>query len=208
MVMVTGVAKGAPEIRATLKETGEPIARMGVSVKPRLDMLVLIHAITETNQNLVPTMVPTEVELEDYLNDTTWGKQANVYFTVLRTDYRMAYDLNANGICDGNNTATPGFSSEEMAIMQGAGDTNVAINVYYVASYGVSGNSVNASTYKMQVFIQDSHLNSAINITAHEIGHALGNQPESASSRDLMFFTSSPNNPCRITKFNWDNVNR
>ena len=48
------------------------------------------------NTNLVPVNAPTAAALQTYLN-TVWGKQANVTFTVTRTDFTVNYDLNRDG---------------------------------------------------------------------------------------------------------------
>ena len=214
-VTVQGVAKGEPEIRAKLMETGETIALLKVSVKEQQVKLVVIHAITEQQPEFGPRRAPSASDLENYLNDTIWGKQANVYFIVVRTDFTIPYDMNANGICEVGNPAANQLSDEEIAIIQGAADTNAAINVYFVQNYGVAGLQVNAATAAVgsaigaQTFIQDGHVNSTLNITAHEVGHGLGLSPyESGDIKDVMYGVSDVSDPCRVIKHDWDIVNQ
>lgn len=53
---------------------------------------------------IIPTNVPTAQALENYLNNKIWGRQANAFCTVTRTDYDVNYDLNGDGHCQGFTT--------------------------------------------------------------------------------------------------------
>jgi hypothetical protein len=151
------------------------------------------------NINLVPSSVPSSANLQAYLSDI-WGKQANVYFTVYRSDATVHYDLDWDGVLDQGGEY---FSTEEQKIRNAARDATKDINVYYVNVVS----SPNANTLNAETFIQDSHANSAVNITAHEIGHALGRQGDSDDSIDVMLWYSSSANPCNVKKVDWDAVN-
>lgn len=150
---------------------------------------------------LSPANVPTAVELQVYLN-SIWKQQANISFTVTRNDFVVNYDLNRNG---GVDAASSGFSMEENVIRAAAKDSSVDINIYYVNTYLLD--SANAATAGKETFIQDSHDNSAVNITAHEVGHALGIGYESNDSIDVMLSYSSVINPCNVKKTDWDTAN-
>ena len=84
-----------------------------------------------------------------------------------------------------------------------AKDTNKYINVYYYND----GSKNNAGTLDQECFIQDAHSNSVVNITAHEVGHALDRDEDSLDTADVMYGTSLLENPERVIKFDWDMVN-
>lgn len=156
---------------------------------------------TANAENLIPVSVPTAATLESYLNNVIWGKQANAYFTVSRSDKAVNYDLNRNSQCDGNLTS---FTDEETAIINAANDNRADLNVYYVNTYSLA----DGGTLFQQSFIGDDHPDSTENITAHEIGHGLGIHYESTDPMDIMFGPLSSSNPCNVKKSDWDTVNQ
>ncbi|MBU1858227.1 MAG: hypothetical protein KKC28_14715 [Verrucomicrobia bacterium] len=154
---------------------------------------------TANNQNLIPTNVPSASQLEDYLNNTTWGKQANVYFTVTSSNTTVNYDINRDGGC-----ADSPLTEIEI-IDTAAKDATADFNIYYVKTMEVP----NATTRIALGYswIGDSHENSTVNITAHETGHLLSIEGESSNIEDLMLSYSSSANPSRVIKSDWDKVN-
>jgi len=154
------------------------------------------------NVNLVPVNVPTAAALETYLNDVVWGKQANVFFKVKRKDETVNYDLDRNGLW-ADPFLVSATDAERKAISDAAKTAGADINIYYVKAVEVP----NAITIGTEVFIQDSHANSAENITVHEVGHALGINYESNDPIDVMHSFSSSTNPCNVKKKDWDKVN-
>ena len=148
--------------------------------------------------NISPVNVPSAAALQAYLN-SVWGKQSNVYFVVTRTDATVNYDVNRNGKCADSPL------TEIERIDTAAKDTTSDFNIYYVNAMEVP----NASTIYSRgyTWIGDSHQNSNVNITAHEIGHLLGRSGESNNIEDVMLSYSSSTNPYRVIKVDWDAVN-
>jgi hypothetical protein len=212
-VDVEGLKKGETEVQAKLMSGGDVLALLGISVKRQRVGKVTIHAITEAGSGLAPTRVPTAADLQNYLG-LIWGKQAFVDLTVTRMDQPVVYDLNGNNICD--NASSTNASAEEAMIISTAKDNTADYNIYYVNSYG--GPNDNAATIEIKrptgsfpggIFIQDDHTNSVENISAHEIGHALGLFGyESTDPLDVMYTNALPSNPCRVLKHDWDVVNK
>jgi hypothetical protein len=160
--------------------------------------------------------VPTQAALKSYL-DSVFGTQANIYMTVLPlTNIVVNYDLNGNGDLD---YPSSGFSAEQSAITAAAYNSN-AVNVYYVNTlYNPSENN-EGITYGTKpgsiTFIQSSHLSSNVNVSAHEIGHALGLQhpqdyippePTSLTTDRLMRSPDLGGSPCRLIQHEWDTAN-
>lgn len=189
------VTKGVNDFRDTNPSGDDEIN--GDDIDTGDDGVCDTHA---NSTNLVPVNVPSASELQDYLNNEIWGKQANVYVTVARSDFTVNYDLNRDGILA---NATTGFGSEEEAVRTAAKDANKHVNVYYYNDGSIN----NAGTLNQECFIQDYHENSDVNITAHEVGHALGCQGESIYVLDVMYSNSLPANPGRVIKADWDAVN-
>ena len=205
-VTVTGVAKGGTTINAKKAGASQVLASMAVDVKERVDKTVEIHGITETSNtpNLVPTSVPGDAALQTYLNDTVWGKQANVFFTVTRSDKNVAYDLDSNGKL-ADPVLVSATSAEINAISTAAKAGGVDFNIYYINEMEVP----HAFTIRSrgEAWIQDTHVNSTVNVTAHELGHALGRGGESANVKDVMYEAGLASNPCEVRKRDWDAVN-
>ena len=158
---------------------------------------------TANNVNLVPTNVPTAAALETYLNDVVWGKQANVFFKVKRKDEAVNYDLDRNGVLKDFTVAT----DEIDAISDQAQSFFADGNIYYIASMQIP--SAFTLIPRKETWIQDAHANSALNITAHEIGHILGisGSAHSPNPKDLMHTFSLPTNPCNVRRVDWNIVN-
>jgi hypothetical protein len=56
-------------------------------------------------------------------------------------------------------------------------------------------------------WIQDSHVNSTVNVSAHEMGHLLGISYESSDAIDVMLSFGSATNPCNVKRKDWNIVN-
>jgi len=146
--------------------------------------------------------VPSASELENYLSDTVWGRQANVYFTVTRTDTTMNYDLDRN--CK---LAFPTNSMAECdAISAAAKNSSTDFNIYYVAAVDQAiGWTINAYG---ETWTAANGANSPVNHTAHEVGHLLGIiNYESTNSLDVMLSYGDPSNPYRVIRHDWNIVN-
>ncbi len=184
------------------------------------NVTVAIYAVTAQGEpSTAPTNAPTQASLSNYLNQV-YGQQVNVYMNVLPlASVVVNYDLNGNGALD---YPTNGFSSEQIAIISAVSKAG-AVNVYYVhaltnalvnppsegITYGVYTNKT--ATY---TFIQDFHYSSTVNVTAHEIGHALGlehpqdyGESPSLTADRLMRNPDVGGNPCRLILHEWTTVN-
>lgn len=166
---------------------------------------------TAANATDVPAAsVPTAAGLQAYLNDTIWGKQANVFFTVTRTDHVLNFDLDLDGMLD-DPYATPSGGNkvpqewDEVNVVRGVKDGTKDFNIYYVGSYEYPI----GLTVGDEVFTQGSSPggNSVEHHTAHEVGHLLGRSGESNAPKDVMYKSGLPSNPCRVLKLDWDAVN-
>lgn len=203
---LTGVARGDTVVEAKRAGSASVLATLGVSVKDRVDKTVAIHAVTETRNNpdLVPANVPTAASLQTYLNDTIWGKQANVFSTVTRDDKSVGWDLDGN-----QKLADPvlasATSAEINAISAGAKKNGVDFNIYFINEMEIP----HAFTLRSrgETWIQSTHVNSEENVSAHELGHAMGRRGESTDSKDVMYEVGNASNPCEVRKRDWDAVN-
>jgi hypothetical protein len=170
-----------------------------------------VTASVPTN-SATPTNVPTSAELKSYL-DTVYGKQANVFITVLSViDVVTNYDLNTNGVLD--ISLDDIILSSEQAAITNAAYVSGAFNIYYVNAMtnfaGFAYKGYNAA------FIQDSHENSSVNITAHEMGHLFGIRydvgfpPKVSGDPDRLMWGDPPlqPNPCRLIRSEWQRVNK
>jgi hypothetical protein len=195
-------------------------ATVALAILPKAtNVTVAIYAVTAQGEpGTAPTNAPSQASLSNYLNQV-YGQQVNVYMNVLPlTNVVVNYDLNRNGSLDYTNV---GFSAEQSAIISAVFKPN-AVNVYYVhalynpsanppsegITYGVYTNK--AATY---TFIQDAPHSSTVNVTAHEIGHALGlKHPEdygespSLTADRLMRSQDVGGSPCRLIEHEWFTV--
>lgn len=206
VVTVTGVTAGATEVQAKQAGTGTVLKRLAVNVKNNLPKTVALHSITETNvtPHRVPAHAPTAAVAQAYLNDVTWGKQANVTFTATRTDFDVPYDLDSSG-----RLADPVLGSATLAEMNAisavAKDNSVNFNVYYVNSMEIP--TAFTPVGGNETWVDDTQVSSTENTTAHELGHALGRWTHSTDIHDLMVDGDPGTNPCEIRKTDWDTVN-
>jgi len=147
--------------------------------------------------------------LQNYLNNTTWGRQANIFFTVTRgTDFPANFDLNRNGELKDGKTAF----DEADAISRVANTPN-ALNLYYV------GMKIEPIPEGRNLAFADKTVRNGwfgkdgltTNTAAHEIGHLLGRDFHSPVGEiykpDLMYPTELPTiNQCRIRKPDWSYI--
>ena len=152
--------------------------------------------------------IPSAQSLEQYLNDTTWGKQANVYFTVTRDNAlrQVNFDLNRDRLLE---YSLNSFSGEFSAISSKFRDPGFDVNLYYqefdMSTY--SSRRTEAVYISGSIWLSQQHLDSSNNLAAHEIGHAIGRTGHNPVLGTLMNeFGGVPGylNPCRILKQDWD----
>ncbi|HVR36438.1 MAG TPA: hypothetical protein VMS21_11370, partial [Methylomirabilota bacterium] len=154
-----------------------------------------------------PGTAPAAADVERYLNEV-WGKQANVFFTVTRTDHTLNYDLDLDGKLD-DPYEIPGVGRkmppqfDEINQVRTVKDTTVDYNIYYVHAYEYPI----GLTVMDEVFSDASGANTPLNHTAHEVGHLLGRNGESNDILDVMYKFGDASNPCRVVKHDWDLVN-
>lgn len=166
---------GTFTLQALANQATQAAATLNAVVLARINKTVIIHAITEDVTGTSPNSanIPSDSSLQDYLNDITWGKQANVYFTVTRdtTSHRVDFDLNRNSLLE-NIPDT----SEINVISAEARITSYNINLYYqpldISTYSSTGTE--AFTSGTQSWFSQKHKDSPNNLAAHEIGHAIG----------------------------------
>jgi hypothetical protein len=87
--------------------------------------------------DLPPANCPSAAELAAYLNDV-WGKQANVWFTVTRSDCTVNYDLDRSGTLAHPNRGAAPNPAEAETISAEARDNSVDYNIYYVYAFDYS----------------------------------------------------------------------
>jgi hypothetical protein len=176
----------------------------------KTNVIVAIWAVTAQGEpSTTPTNAPAQAALQSYLN-SVFGKQANVFFNVLPlVSTNVNYDLNGNGELDWQTT---GYSAEMSAIV-GTIYNAGAINVYYVKALNGPIDAGGITVLGTQTsFIQDSNMNSNVNVTAHELGHALGIGYDVGSTAPgdpdrLMWCCETGNNPCRLIRSEWRTIN-
>ena len=201
----TCVTKGANSFRDTIPAGDDVVTGDDIHTGADGVCNTMANAI-----NLVPTTCPTAAQLQSYLNDTIWGRQANVYFTVIRSDHTLNFDLDRDGKLDDPYEGPPGTPKvplqwDEVNAVRTVRDTSVDYNIFYVGSYEYPI----GLTDSPDVFTQGTApgCNSVENHTAHEVGHLLGIRYESLDMKDVMYQAGLPANPCRVVKRDWDTVN-
>lgn len=172
---------------------------MRAVVKPRLTSNNFhMYRITESVRNLIPQTVPTPLDLQNYLNNTTWGAQANVFFNISNTDpiaLPVHYDLlpapNGDGML--NDFVTAGSSVEFTAIALAISTQDPLAPTFdhtvvaYVNQFGppgpgicnpgeectIDGETSGGGHFSIVQDAQTADANSRVNVTAHEIGHGM-----------------------------------
>ena len=157
-----------------------------------------------SNANIPATTCPSAADLQAYLNEV-WGRQANVWFTVTRSDHTVNYDLDFNGAMAHPEIGSAPNRDEALAIILAADNPSVNYNIYYVhdLDYAIGMTSATFGA----TWIAADGANSPLNNTAHEVGHLLGFGDESNDILDVMYHTGLPSNPRRVLKEVWDKVN-
>jgi hypothetical protein len=219
-----------------------------VVVKPEVRKTVEIFSARETDGTLVPGNVPTAGAFMAYLNADTWGKQANVFFTVNEpVDMPVHYDLlpaaqsghpQGDGLLNDFHATNAPFT-EAQALVLGAVARMQQLNrgsigpdhliSLYVQRIGppaactstpqhpckteVDGLTVQSSSLAMTQapasFPAGEIHNSRVNVSAHELGHAMGADDLMgvANQKYLMFDTEDGLNQCRIKRDDWIHAN-
>lgn len=186
------------------------ISELNVYVRNRIDKTLIFYAVTEDGTPDTPppsSNVPTATGLQTYLNNT-WGKQANVYFTVTKgTDFEVNYDLNGDNKID---SQAPG--SEPLAILNMQNDATKDFNIYFLGlgvktlSNGTTPAAFSNTSNKAS-FIGPTYNGTRDYITAHEIGHLLGASGRLSDITFLMYESDLSTSPCKIGKLEWDIIN-
>ena len=165
------------------------------------------------NTDIVPpeSSIPNATALQDYLNNTTWGKQANIFFTVTRdaTARQVNFDLDRDGVF---NISKPIRVNEYMKISDSIPNNGVDTQLFYTG-INFQSDFANAETIPPDfIFFSPNH-NGTINyLAAHELGHSLtpstdANTVHSPNTTDLMYYLDSTSSPCAIRKRDWDLLN-
>ncbi|MBX3299641.1 MAG: hypothetical protein KF736_09285 [Acidobacteria bacterium] len=174
------------------------------------------------NTNIPAPTLPNAAELQNYLNNTTWGRQANIYFTVTHgTPFTVNFDLDRDRKLRRADSSIPSSYDEINAIKNGLNPGSGTTNLYYV------GMNFNQDDILGYTFLQTRHIwiglrsfenNGSLITAAHEIGHAMGSlhtyEPDPASpndperpfyERDLMFggYLEGTVNQCRVREPQW-----
>jgi len=156
--------------------------------------------------DLAPAFDPSAADLESYLNDV-WGKQANIYFSVTKSNIQVNYDLDRSNTLAHPSLGPAANPAEDNAISTAAKDTSVDFNIYYVFIRDQTIGTTNIT--RGETWTAANGDNTSLNHTAHEVGHLLS-IPESGHSTDqsdLMYRAGISTNPTRVIKRDWDTVN-
>ena len=186
-------------------------SRVRVDILPKAtNVTVAIWAVTAKGEpSTTPTNTPDATTLKTYL-DGLFGKQANVFMNVLPlVSTNVNYDLNTNGVLEVETNRNDRASAEQAAITNAVHRAG-AFNVYFVKTLSyASGISYQPLS---NAFIGDVHVQSNVNISAHEIGHLLElddvGQITPASMDRLMWYYDQSSNPCRLIRLEWETANK
>jgi len=182
----------------SISDPSHNYAQMKAVVKPRLSKTLDMFKIIDPVKNLIPQNVPTAASLKTTL-DNIWGKQANVYFDTVNSPVNVSvhYDLLPSGgdgflndfkIASADRTEINAVQAAVSGINSNTGQQN-RLELNYVNRFGppiggtwqpnyrVEGESfVNGWISYVEDFPPTSPFNTRENISAHEIGHAMGAQ--------------------------------
>ncbi len=178
---------------------------------------------TDNNDHdISPPSLPSVTEVQNYLNNTTWGRQANIYFTVTRgQDFTVNFDLDRDREFNEAPTPPSRISNEAAAIRNFRND-GTALNLYYFGMLIKPTISTSPRPTAYSYFPLESGWfgtqGLAKQTAAHEIGHLLGRTgPTPLDSHspvgedyypDLMYPTYLPAiNQCRVRNPDWSKVN-
>ncbi len=167
---------------------------------------------TDANDDdVAPPTLPNVTVLQNYLNNTTWGRQANIFFTVtVGQAFEKNFDLNRNGeLKDGD------LGADEVDAIS-LNDDLTTLDLYYV------GMRLEPLPSGRRAAITEFNTGNGwfgldgltTNTAAHELGHLLGRTGPAQHSplgadyqRDLMYESIvSSVNQCRIRKPDWQLV--
>jgi hypothetical protein len=164
-------------------------------------------AANNTDIPVSETSIPSATDLRDYLNDITWYKQANVFFTVTRApDAELNFDMNGDGLVASDPTELGQIGST-------LNDTDPATFHLYFTGMNIALNSAGdqplAFTFVPtgEAVFSPNHNGTRVYQIAHEVGHLLGRGAHSTEVEDLMYKADLQASPCRIRKPDWDLVN-
>jgi hypothetical protein len=170
------------------------------------------------NLPLSPQGYPDAVSVVDHCNRVI-GLQTDTLFVLKSTkDEFCDYDLDRNGVLD---VANAGVSPEEAEVKK-LDDQAVDINIYFVKDFKLPGRpqAVGVTVFSTCICkdYTPGQLGSRVNLTAHEVGHALGiryhsNEAgpffvpgEAAQRRHLMYYAPAAD-ATFLNKREWDAVN-
>jgi hypothetical protein len=177
--------------------------------------------------DIAPADVPSASDLQTYLNQV-YGVQANLYFTVTRSDFSVDYDVKKDGTLDV--ILRQDLQSEGQNIIDGNKSSGVRFNVFYVKDFQgipVSGTMPDHTkagyAYYPYALAYVRDCSSIQQVATHEIGHLLNLAhpgfpflpsrdpnpayiPDPAVPKRLMYPTSSGSNTFLI-KPEWDIIN-
>jgi hypothetical protein len=166
---------------------------------------------TANDQNLSPSNLPTATQVEDFLNTKAWGNQANVHFTVTRTDHVVNYDLDRNmslGDPVGYQTI-PALPNELKAINNSlARNAGVDYNYYVTDRVDVP---IAITQYSPDIVMsEDSSTAPFLIIMAHECGHLLKGAGGHTDEKDtyLMHTNIDGLGGCQVQRKFWRIVNK
>jgi hypothetical protein len=198
------IAKGANGFVDSRRQGDDVATAEGVTAGP--------DGICNTLANhydLPPANCPSEAELAAYLNEV-WGKQANVWFSVTRSDCTVNYDLDRSGTLAYPVPPVPiERALEAEAISSAAKDGTVHYNIYYTRPVDDENGVVVAFTRsgRPETWLGGEGTASILHTSAHEVGHLLERAGHSTDPLDLMFPTGQETDPRRVLKDDWDMVN-
>lgn len=239
-VTVTGVKAGNTTIQAKLKSSdgtlGDTLGQMIASVKPKITRTVAIHQVLLPGQPAM-TNLPSNQALANYLNNTVYGIQCNVYFNVVRSDVTVNYDTVNPPDQKLLIVPSPNFlGQEELAAANAVASATPAppaadINIYFVYDVicttdptlvGYCHGQADKAFIKVAASASTDFVNFAC---AHEMGHTEKNgllrdlskkdtaatDPNPSGGGDitkrLMFHDGNSPYPTFINKTEWNKVN-